>query len=63
MEIHIQQSHINKPTIPTCYYQLDHQQQCICSIRKYPWHNLDRYIIDKKGDSHIPLYNYLDHEI
>jgi hypothetical protein len=62
-EIHIRQSHINQPTVPTCYYQPDHQQHCICGVRQYPWHDLDGYIIEKRGDSHIPLHTYFDHEI
>jgi hypothetical protein len=47
-EIHTQQSHINKPAVPICYYQPDHQPHCTCGIRQYPWHDLDGFIIDKK---------------
>lgn len=59
-EIHIQQSISNRPTVPTCHFQPDHPQECTCAVRQYPWHDLDGFIIDKRGEPHIPLYNYLD---
>jgi hypothetical protein len=61
--MHIQQSHINKPTIPTCYYHPNHQQNCTCAVRQYLWHDLDGYIIDKRGDANIPLHTYFDYGI
>jgi hypothetical protein len=61
--MHIQQSHINKPTIPTCYYQPNHQQNCTCTVRQYPWHDLDGYILDKRGDANISLHTYFDYGI
>ena len=46
-EIYAQQSNYNKPTVPTCYYQPDHIQYCTCGVRQYPWHDLDRYTLQK----------------
>ena len=59
-EIHAQQSISNRPTVPTCHYQPDHMQQCICGVRQYPWHDLNGYIIEKRGDPITPLHTYLD---
>jgi hypothetical protein len=61
--MYIQQSHINKPTIPTCYYQPNHQQNCTCAVRQYPWHDLDGYILDKRGIATIPLHTYFNYGI
>ena len=61
--MHIQQSHIKKPTIPTCYYQPNDQQNCTCAIRQYSWHNLDGYIINKTGDANISFHTYFDYGI
>ena len=63
MEMHIQKFHINKPTIPICYYQPNHQKNCTCVVRQYPWHDLDGYFIDKRGDANISLYIYFDYGI
>ena len=42
-EIYIQQSKFNQPAIPTCYYQPNHDQNCICDTRQYPWHDLNGF--------------------
>ena len=34
-EIYVQQSISNRPTVPTCHYQPDHPQQCLCGIKQY----------------------------
>ena len=62
LEIYAQQSISNRPIVPTCYYQPDHTQQCICGVRQYPWHDLNGYTIEKRGDTSIPLYTYLHQE-
>ena len=61
-EIHVQQSISNRPTVPTCYRQPDHAQQCIYGVRQYPWHDLNGYTIEKHGDALTPLHTYLDQE-
>ena len=61
-EIHIQQSISNKPTVPTCYYQPKHANNCTCVVKQYPWHDLDGFIIDIRGDPQIPLHKYFDQE-
>ena len=61
-EIYIQRSLSNRPTIPTCDHQTTHPPQCTCNVRQYPWHDLDGFTIDQRGDSQIPLYTYFDQE-
>ena len=62
-EIHIQQSISNRPTVPTCYYQPEHPTQCTCGVRQYPWHDLDGFVIEKRGNPQIPLHKHFDKEI
>jgi hypothetical protein len=31
-------------------------------VRQYPWHDLDGYTIERRGDPHIPLHTYFDQE-
>ena len=61
-EIHTQQSINNRPTVPTCQYQNTHPLYCTCGVRQYPWHDLDGYIIDKRGEPQTPLHTYFDQE-
>ena len=61
-EIHIQQSINNRPTVPTCHYQNTHLPHCTCSVRQYPWHDLEGFTIDQRGEPQIPLYTYFDQE-
>ena len=61
-EIHIQQSISNRPTVPTCHHQTTHHLQCTCSVKQYPWHDLDGFTIDHCGEPQIPLYTYFDQE-
>jgi hypothetical protein len=61
-EIHIQQSISNRPTVPTCSYQPDHPYHCLCGVRQYPWHDLNGYTIEKRGEASIPLHTYLDQQ-
>ena len=56
----MQQSISNRLTVPTCHYQPDHPQHCLCGIRQYPWHDLNGYTIEKIGEALTPLYTYLD---
>lgn len=46
-EIYTQQSIINKPTVPTYYYQPDNDSECT---------------IDKRGNPNTPLHAYFDQE-
>jgi hypothetical protein len=62
-EIYIQQSISNRPTVPTCHYQTIHPPYCTCSVRQYPWHDLDGFTIDQRGEPQIPLHTYFDQEI
>ena len=61
-EIYTQQSISNRPTVPTCHYQNTHLPHCTCGVRQYPWHDLDGYTIDKRGEPYIPLHTYFDQE-
>ena len=61
-EIHKQQSISNSPTVPTCYYQPEHTLYCNCAVRQYPWHDLDGFVMDKRGNPQTPLHKYFDRE-
>ena len=62
LEISTQQSISKRPTVPTCQYQNTHPLHCTCGVRQYPWHDLDGYIIEKRGELQIPLHTYFDQE-
>ena len=62
LEIYTQQSISNRPTVSTCKYQNTHPIHCTCAVRQYPWHDLDGYIIDKRGEPQTPLHTYFDQE-
>jgi hypothetical protein len=59
-EIYIQQSILNQPAIPTCYHQPNHNPECICGVRQYPWHDLDGFILEKRGDTNASIANTFD---
>jgi hypothetical protein len=59
-EIYIQQSILNQPTIPTCYHQPNHNLEYICGVRQYPWHDLDGFILEKRGDTNASIANTFD---
>jgi hypothetical protein len=59
-EIYIQQSILNQPTIPTCYYQPNHNPECVCGVRQYPWHDLDGFILEKRGDTNASIAKMFD---
>ena len=61
-EIYIQQTISNSPTFPTCYHQSEHISECTCGVRQYPWHDIDGFVIDKRGNPQTPLYEYFDKE-
>ena len=61
-EIHRQQSTSNRSTVPTCYHQTEHATHCTCEVRRYPWHDLDGFVIDKRGHPQKPLHNYFNRE-
>jgi hypothetical protein len=56
----MQQSITNKPVVSTCYYQPDHDPECTCGVRQYPWHNLNEFIIDKCKEPNTPIQDYFD---
>ena len=35
-------------------------QHCTCSVRQYPWHDLNGFTINRRGEPHIPLHTYFD---
>jgi hypothetical protein len=59
-EIYIQQSILNQPTIPTCYHQPNHNPECVCGVRQYPWHDLNGYVLEKRGIENAFLANTFD---
>ena len=36
--------------------------QCICRVRQYPWHDIDGFIINKRGNHQTHLYTFFDQE-
>jgi hypothetical protein len=61
-EIYIQQSISNRPIVPTCYYHNIHPPHCTCGVRQYPWHDLEGFTIEQRGEPQIPLHTYFDQE-
>ena len=61
-EIFIQQSINNRPTVQTCHYQNIHPPYCTCGVRQYPWHDLEGFTIDQRGEPQTPLHTYFDQE-
>jgi hypothetical protein len=59
-EIYIQQSILNQPVIPTCYHQPNHNPECVCGVRQYPWHDLNGFILEKRGDTNASIANTFD---
>jgi hypothetical protein len=59
-EIYIQQSILNQPAIPTCRHQPNHELNCTCEVRQYPWHDLDGFVLEKCGDIHASIGNTFD---
>jgi hypothetical protein len=59
-EIYIQQSILNQPAIPTCYHQPNHNPECTCGVRQYPWHDLDGFILEKRGETNASIANTFD---
>jgi hypothetical protein len=62
-EIYIQQSILNQPAIPTYYHQSNHNPECVCGVRQYPWHDLDGFILEKRGDINVFIANTFDKKI
>jgi hypothetical protein len=56
-EIYIQQSILNQPASPTYHHQPNHDQECVCGVRQYPWHDLNRSVLKKHGDTHVSISN------
>ena len=59
-EIFNEQTKNNRPTILTCNYQPQHPANCICAVRQYPWHDLDGFTLDKRGNPETPLHSYFN---
>jgi hypothetical protein len=54
-EIYTQQSKINAPTIKTCKYQTLHHPYCTCLVRQYPWHDLNGFILQTRGNNNVSI--------
>jgi hypothetical protein len=59
-EIFIQQSIINQPFTPACHHQPTHSRECVCGVRQYPWHDLNGFVLEKRGDTHASISNTFD---
>ena len=54
-EIFIQQSATNAPTMKTCIHQPQHHPTCTCQVKQYPWHDLNGFILQKRGDPNTTI--------
>ena len=61
-EIYVQQSLTNKPMVPTCEFQPIHPMNCTCYVRQYPWHDIEGFILEKRGTPNTPLDTYFNKE-
>ena len=61
-KINTQQSISNRPTIPTYHYQNTHPLHCTYGVSQNPWHDLEGYTIDKRGEPQTPSHTYFDQE-
>jgi hypothetical protein len=59
-EIYIQQSILNQPAIPTCHHQPNHNQNCVCGVRQYPWHDLNGFVLEKRGETNASIEKTID---
>jgi hypothetical protein len=59
-EIYIQQSILNQPATPTCHHQPNHDQDCVCGVRQYPWYDLDGFVLEKRGEINASIANTFD---
>jgi hypothetical protein len=59
-EIYIQQSILNQPATPTYHHQPNHDQNCVCGVRQYPWHDLDGFVLEKHGETNASIANTFD---
>jgi hypothetical protein len=54
-EIYIQQSILNQPFTSTCHHQPNHNPKYVCGVKQYPWHDLNGFILEKRGDTNASL--------
>jgi hypothetical protein len=47
----------------TCHYQEDHPNQCTSAVKPYPWHDIDGFILEKRGTPNIPIHTYFTEEV
>jgi hypothetical protein len=59
-EIYIQQSILNQPVIPTCYHQPNHELECVCGVRQYPWHDVKGFVLEKRGNPNTSITKTFD---
>jgi hypothetical protein len=59
-EIYIQQSILNQPFTPACHHQPNHDRECVCGVRQYPWHDLEGFVLEKRGDINASISNTFD---
>jgi hypothetical protein len=59
-EIYIQQPILNQPALPTYHHQPNHDQKCVCGVRQYPWHDLNGFVLEKRGEINASIANTFD---
>jgi hypothetical protein len=60
VEIYIQQSILNQPATPTCHHQPNHDSKCVCGVWQYPWHDLDGFVLEKRGNINASIADTFD---
>ena len=61
-EIFLQQSKTNTPTIKTYKYQSQHLLDCTCQVRQYLWHDINEFILQKRGNTTTTLSSLFSRE-
>jgi hypothetical protein len=54
-EICTQQSKINAPIVKICKHQPQHHPNCTCQVRQYPWHDLNGFILQTRGNNNASI--------
>jgi hypothetical protein len=57
------QTNNSKPTANLCYQQPNENSMYTLAVIQYPWHNIDGYILEKRGIPKIPSHKYFTKEV
>jgi hypothetical protein len=54
-EIFVQQSQLNAPTVTNCPNTNNHPPNCTCKVHQYPWHDINGFVLDKRGNANLTI--------